>query len=85
MEPPPSHNLPFEVVEGDIGAHALAHGPWLAVVSSDDSYLSHGGGSSRSIWKAAGLDEFDPREFNLPLPLGSIVSTEPGKPAADAV
>ena len=43
VEMPTPRSLPFEVIEGDIGAHALKHGPWLAVVSSDDSYLSHAG------------------------------------------
>ena len=47
--------LPFSVQQADIGDLARSHGPWLAVVSSDNSYLSHGGGSSLSIWDAAGL------------------------------
>jgi hypothetical protein len=39
-----------DIVEGDIGRLAVDGGPWLAVVSSDDNYLSHGGGCSRAIW-----------------------------------
>ncbi len=84
MTTPTPRSLPFEVVEADIGAYALEHGPWLAVVSSDDSYLSHGGGSSRSVWNAARLDG-DALPSRLPLALGSIVATAPGRLGACAI
>ncbi len=61
---------------GDIGAIAINHGPWLAVVSSDDSLLSHGGGVSEALWSAAGIE---PDESHLPLPLGTIHRTSAGQ------
>ena len=80
-----SDGFPIEVVSGDIGSLALERGPWTAVVSSDSSYLSHGGGSSGSIWNAAGLDEELANEFQLPLHLGSVVETEAGRLPSRAI
>ena len=80
-----SDGFPIEVVSGDIGSLALERGPWTAVVSSDSSYLSHGGGSSGSIWSAAGLDEDLAKRFQLPLHLGSVVETEAGRLPSRAI
>lgn len=72
----------IEVATGDIGEIALQGGPWLAVISSDDSMLSHGGGASGSIWKAAGgLEVVSP----LPARLGAVVRSTRGALAAEAV
>ena len=71
--------LPFDVIAGDIGAIAESKGPWLAVVSSDDNYLSHGGGCSRSLWRAAYLDSVDDFGVVTPLSLGSVVATPGGR------
>jgi O-acetyl-ADP-ribose deacetylase (regulator of RNase III) len=76
----------FEVIEGDIGTIARTRGPWLAVVSSDDSYLSHGGGSSRSVWKAARLEQHEDRlDERLPASLGSIFETGAGGLPAQSI
>jgi O-acetyl-ADP-ribose deacetylase (regulator of RNase III) len=79
MTAPPPRSLPFEVIEGDIGAYALESGPWLAVVSSDDSYLSHSDGAALALWNASGLPEDLPQDFKRPLPLGSVVRTKAGQ------
>jgi len=73
------NNLPFTVIKADIGALAKSGRSWLAVVSSDDSYLSHGGGSSRAVWSAADLSEDLPQQFSLPIPLASVVTSTAGK------
>ena len=75
----PKHELPFTVIKADIGTLAKSGGPWLAVVSSDDSYLSHRGGSSLAVWSAANLPEDLPRQFPLPIPLASVVASMAGK------
>jgi O-acetyl-ADP-ribose deacetylase (regulator of RNase III) len=79
MTAPTPRSLPFEVIEGDIGAYALESGPWLAVVSSNDSYLSHSDGAALAIWNASGLPEDPPQASKRPLPLGSVVRTESGQ------
>ena len=79
MTAPKKNNLPFTVIKADIGALAKSGRPWLAVVSSDDSYLSHGGGSSRAVWRAADLSEDLPQQFSLPIPLASVVTSTAGK------
>ena len=70
--------LPFSVQQADIGGLARSHGPWLAVVSSDNSYLSHGGGSSLSIWDAAGLPAALPAALAVPRPLASVTGSRAG-------
>jgi len=85
MDALPKNELPFTVIEADIGTLAKSGGPWLAVVSSDDSYLSHRGGSSLAVWSAAALSEDLPQQFNLPLPLASVVATTAGRLNAEAV
>lgn len=70
--------LPCDIVEGDIGEKAVAEGPWLAVVSSDDNYLSHGGGCSRSLWRAAKIDSVDKLGVAVPIQLGDVIVTAAG-------
>lgn len=71
----------------DIGTLARASGPWLAVVSSDDSYLSYGGGASSSIWEASGASDarLAGQPIGLPAPLASVVQTDPGMLNASAL
>ncbi len=77
-----SASVTIEIATGDIGEMALKGGPWMAVVSSDDSMLTHGGGSSESIWTAAGDFEVWGR---LPARLGTVVATDSGELDAEVV
>lgn len=83
--PNPTEPVTIEVATGDIGRTAVEGGPWLAVVSSDDSMLSHGGGSSASIWEAAGEIASVSYDDLLPARLGSVVRTDAGDLDAAAV
>lgn len=51
-------------------------GPQLGLVSSDDSYLTHGGGVSRAIWNASSQQSLNAWAATLPRPLalGSVVA-----------
>jgi O-acetyl-ADP-ribose deacetylase (regulator of RNase III) len=77
---PRQHERFWHVVTGDIGAIAISAGPWLAVVSSDDNYLLHGGGSSASIWQVAGpkLANAVSDQIVPPLDIGQVVETDAG-------
>lgn len=77
--------LPCDIVAGDIGRLAVAGGPWLAVVSSDDNYLSHGGGCSKAIWRAAKLRSPDELGVATPVRLGDVVPTKAGDLPASAL
>ncbi len=48
-----------------------------AVVSSDDNYLSHGGGVSAALWSAA--REVDTSRLPLPASLGDVLETRAGR------
>ena len=51
-----------------------------ALVSSDDNYLTHGGGVSGAIWRQAGQGLVDfVAEHLVPLGLGSLFISPPGK------
>lgn len=80
--------LRHQVLVGSIASIAESHGPWLAVISSDDNYLSHSGGSSRDLWEAAGEESMDAcvAEFlKLPVRVGSTVETDAGRLPARAM
>lgn len=77
--------LPCDIVVGDIGRLAVEGGPWLAVVSSDDNYLSHGGGCSMAIWRAAKLRSSDELGVATPVRLGDVVPTKAGALPASAL
>jgi len=77
--------LPCDIVEGDIGRLAVDCGPWLAVVSSDDNYLSHGGGCSRAIWRAANLESPDELGIVTPVRIGDVITTKAGNLPAIAL
>ena len=77
--------LPCDIVAGDIGRLAVEGGPWLAVVSSDDNYLSHGGGCSKAIWRAAKLRSPDELGVATPVRLGDVVPTKAGALPASAL
>ncbi|GAB4195423.1 MAG: hypothetical protein OHK0013_01560 [Sandaracinaceae bacterium] len=63
-----------EVRRGSI----LAIAPGVdGVVSSDDNYLSHGGGVSAALWRAAG--DLDLTRLSLPAALGDVLETSAGR------
>lgn len=80
--------LRHKVLVGEIGAIAKSDGPWLAVISSDDNYLSHAGGSARDIWQSAGvaaLNQSIRESLKTPIQVGSTVETAAGALPAIAV
>lgn len=81
-------NLRHQFLVGTIGTIAKNHGPWLAVISSDDNYLSHSGGSARDLWKSAGLEALSASVADsvpLPVQVGSVVETVAGELPAKAL
>ena len=51
-----------------------------ALVSSDDNHLSHGGGISRALWKAAGAEfQLKVESEKPPLRLGDVYPTRAGR------
>jgi O-acetyl-ADP-ribose deacetylase (regulator of RNase III) len=83
-----SYSLRHKVLVGEIGAIAKRDGPWLAVISSDDNYLSHAGGSARDIWQSAGvaaLNQSVLESLTTPVQVGTTVETSAGALPARAV
>ncbi len=69
-------SLTVEVVEGSI---ANPGRQLDALVSSDDNYLSHGGGVSAALWKAAGASlAMSTKDGPPPLTLGDVHVTSAG-------
>ena len=84
MPPTPSERFPIGICHVDLVQARLERLPAEdrveVLVSSDDNYLTHGGGVSRALWRAGGVAAVARGlEELLPVGLGDVVRGDPGE------
>ena len=73
-------NSTLNVKFGDLGTARTE-----AIVTSDDQQLSMGGGTSKTVRKAAGESVYEDSRGLIPVPLGGVVPTPAGNLVAEGV